>query len=107
MRYAKPRTLIRWIDNPYLRAAKVYATILREEGGKGKALAAEVRKMFPAIDIVAGTPVPENTIVLRGDAGVRYRSEHYSASPETAAIAEKVRMRRAVGLPYPRVIRRG
>lgn len=103
MRYRQTRTMIRWTGHPYLLAAKVCAILLQEEGLRGKGLAAEVRKTFPAIDIVAGVPVPDNTLAQRGDKGVRYPSEHYNASPETAAIAAKVRARRASGRPWPRV----
>lgn len=106
MRYTHPRSIIQWTRHPYLEAAKVCAIVLHEDGLRGKNLGAAVRRIFPAIDIVAGKPVSENTIAQRGDKGVRYGREHYLASPWTAEIAKRVRLHIALDKPWRRVIRR-
>lgn len=103
-RYSQPRRIIHWTSRPYLLAAKVCATILHEDGVRGKALAARVREIFPAIDLEAGVPVSPSVIAQRGDKGVRYRREHYSSCDDLSAVAEKVRLHLATGKPWRRVI---
>jgi hypothetical protein len=90
-RYSTPRTNIRWVDNFYLRNAKICATLLHEDKVRGRACAAKVRELFPHIDEEAGREVADNIVAQRGDKGVRYPSEHYSANPVTAELAELVR----------------
>lgn len=90
-RYHDQRMLIPWVRNHYLRNAKICATLLHEDGLRGKGLAARVRQFFPDIDEAAGCEVSASTLAQRGDKGVRYPSEHYSARPVTAELAELVR----------------
>lgn len=101
-RYSEPRHLISWVGNPRLRLAKIFATLLYEDGLRGKALAARVREFVPGIDEEAGREVSDCTLAQRGDKGVRYRSEHYSANPVTAELAEHAREHIRLGLVWPR-----
>jgi hypothetical protein len=98
-RYKAPRSLINWRGSPYLNTARICAIVFREDGQKGKELVTSVRAICPDIDLVAGVAVPPHVIAQRADKGCRYPSEHYSASPESRAVAEMVREHIALNLP--------
>jgi hypothetical protein len=84
-RYRQKRQMISWVRDPYLRLAKIAATLLYEQGVRGKACSARVREILPDIG-----DVPGHLIEQRGDKGFRYPREHYSANEVAAELAELV-----------------